>query len=263
MLLRPQSRHARRAGFSIAEILVCVVMMMTIAMMGAMNSSAAATRFKQQAEAERLVSCLRWLREMARERGRYWQTGYGVYFWRNPVSGTCFEYSPYTLRTGTANVPDHPANAITAFPDMGLPSSPIRMAARTENEAQTLTGAALTAGLWICFQSDTSPKPADRFPNASRNQPGAPIGETLGPPSFLYRVIFWPPGNFAGLNAAWQHSVTLPQTAGAAPIVYNRIYVADRPVPGPAALPQRIHIDPGTGLVRLMGQDERRIDGSW
>ena len=242
------------------ELTIALLVMGVIMAVGSLSTSATATRFKQRAETGRLVSCLRWLREMAREHGKFASTGYGVFFWYNPRSGSCFEYSPFTAQWPTRFVPDHPRNALTPFYEMGLPNEPVSLGLRTYQEKQIQTGDELSSGFSIYFQTDTMGQP-NRYPDSMRDQPNQPQGGTSWRE---YRVVFWPPG----VNAATppypnERGVTLPRFSG---VYYNRIYLAsatDDPYANPPRLPARIRIDPGTGLIRVLGADERRADGSW
>lgn len=236
-----------------------------IAGSGAMVLGGQVTRIRAQAEGDRLVSCLRWMREMAHSRAPLWQQGYGVYFWANTNTGTCLQYSPYT--PNQYRVPDDPVNnAVTSIWNLGLPHQPVTLGQHSPVEFSTLTPAELSNGLEIVFQSDLAgmatyrPRSLPRYPS-----------RVAGRDWRRDRVVFWPPGVPAPTlrGRPWtggEYGASLPVIGTT---TYNRIYVlssADdttNPDPTLRKLPVRIHIHPGTGFVRIMNPFERRDDGTW
>jgi prepilin-type N-terminal cleavage/methylation domain-containing protein len=275
----------RRAGFSIIEVIVVTIVIGIIAASGAAKLDRASRQLQADSEAKRLLAVLRGCREFATSGGASINTGYGVFFWghpnpNNPAVPLCYEYSPYIPFNRT--VPNAWTNALARLPMMGLPDQPLQLGMRSDIERQPLTVEAASEGLQIYFQCDTIGMP-DLYPNAQRtNWFGTPITPVPAGSFNTSRVIFWPrgdrtagtpwaPGFWTPFSPA-QYGVTLP-TAANDTIFYNRIYVrADVDMAlgakwqSPAvrdSIPQRIWIHPATGVMRLMGKDERRADGSW
>jgi len=255
-------RTSRCRATTLVELLVVLTILGTLVAIGAARMTASVSRLKQVAEAERLVGCLRWMRDMARGLGPESSIGYGVFFWRNPRSSTCFQYSPYIPRV--ADVPDHPSNAATQLLAMGFPGYPITLGLRAPVETASLDISAepllLSDGMEIVFQTDAVGQP-DRYPDAVGRYPDRPF-----PPGSWNRsrVLFWPAG--ATAPAFWsggqpERGTTFPRFGG---VDYNRVYirsVADDPLD--ARSPLRIRIDPGTGYAYIMRNTELWEDRSW
>ena len=241
-----------------------MLIMGIIATTGAMQMGGQVTRIRAQAEGDRLVACLRWMREMAHSRAARYDSGYGVYFWNNAVTDTCLQYSPYSpgLRY---RYPDDPSNAVTALSQLGLPQVPVTLGQHSPLAFQTLTTEELSNGLEIVFQSD-QPGAATYRP---RSLPAYP-DQVANSDWRRDRVVFWPPGYQAPAlaGAPWpaEYGTSLPQVGT---VTYNRIYIlssSDTPNeydPKLRKMPVRIHIHPGTGVVRFMTPYERRDNGTW
>lgn len=259
------SVSARRA-FSIFELFIAVIIMGVVAGTGSMKLGGQVSRIRAQAEGDRLVSCLRWMREMSRCKAPGWQSGYGVYFWNNKNTDTCLQYSPYIA--ANYRVPDDPTNTVSWNHHLGLPSTPVTLGQHSPMDFKELQPAELSQGLQIVFQSD--------YPGAATYQPRSipnfPV-RVAGGAWRRDRVVFWSPGNPApsrpGNPWSQEYGVSLPKIGTSPVITYNRIYVLssadnpDSPDPKELKLPVRIHIHPGTGVVRMMNSYERRDDGTW
>ena len=290
-------------GFTIVELIVTMLLIGILATAGSMKFTAATTDLRQEAEAARLLACLRWLREMARTYSPASRTGYGIFFWKTPASGgmpaRCISYSPYTPRPtpGTSinyayRVPADPKNSITPFRNMGGPQDPIYFGLLTPAERDTTPIALLGNGLEIYFQSD-SMGVTDWTPATDSNwpewKPTVLSTETVG--FNRCRIVFWPPmsGAQASLTTPWpinspryspprpwgggEKGPTLPDfiTSGWGSwwdSCYNRIYIrtplsSTDPNHITGSPPIRIQIHPGLGTVRLMPTWERRSNNTW
>jgi type II secretory pathway pseudopilin PulG len=272
-------QRGTRRGFSIFELLVVFTVVGIMAGVGSMKLQDSSAKLKKQFEAKRLLSVLRALRDLANNGGVDAATGYGVFFWRNPVTGSCYEYSPYVPRT--ANTPNAHVNAFGSFPLMGLPNVPLILGIRPQSERQAITGTARSEGMDIYFQSDQAGV-VDQPPTAIRQWDGS--GNPTQPvPAGSWKdnaVIFWPAGQRPNAGGPWasafwyapcigpQHGVLLPRN-GCSGVVYNRIYIRHEvdatanPVAPDRSIPARIWIHPATGVMRLMEPYERRADGTW
>ena len=254
---------------------------------GASGISSEAAKMRAQAEGDRLYSCLRFVRELARTQSTQAQptfgnyNGYGVYFWTNQTSGTCLQYSP--LAGVIPSRPDDPQNQVMPFWSEGVPASsggsliaPITLGQMQPVDFQKLSGSELSHGLQIVFQSDQIRAP-DLHPRTLPRYPA----QTPQPFYSTDRIMFWPPGYLPSTPPGnpWpqNYGVTLP-TSPNGQTIYNRVYILspmdlsgglDSSInnngytPPNAILPVRIRIDPGTGIIRMMTKYERRDDGTW
>lgn len=257
-----------RRGFSLFELVLTLMIIGIVASSGSMRISGQVNRIRAQAEGDRLVACLRWMREMAHSRAPLWQQGYGVYFWNNPKTGTCIQYSPYT--PNQYRVPDDSRfNQVPSQLDLGAPHRPVTLGLRQPIDFQNMTLEELTQGLRIVFQTDQPNRP-NREPQSLPNYPNRVASGNWR----RDRVVFWPPGVSAPALAGnpWpaEYGTTLPRwRVGGTWVTYNRIYILsnaddpDNPDPNERKMPIRIHIHPGTGAVRLMTKFERRDNGTW
>ncbi|MBI4859757.1 MAG: hypothetical protein HY815_05775 [Candidatus Riflebacteria bacterium] len=268
-----------------------MTIMMILLAAGTAGLTTGMARLRQEAEAERLVTCLRMVREMARSQGGWivppnQNSGFGVFFLKNPKADTCFQYFPYV--PVTPSLPDDPGNAFSGLQAMGTGQRPITLGLRSTLDLTDMSGAQLASGFQIYFQSD-QPGAPDLFPPGAR---AFPLPAQLTPPTIpdpmgpiptwnVARVVFWPPGfpptmpNHSVFNAfptpINQEGVSVPHrfVFGIGWVFYNRIYIRspsdhpNDPDPTQVRLPARIRIDLGTGNVRLMSAIERRVDGTW
>lgn len=254
-----------RRGVTIFELIITLVIIGLVASSGSMRISSQVHRLRAQAEGDRLLACLRWVREMAHSRAPLWQQGYGVYFWYNLTTQSCIQYSPYT--PNQYRVPDDSRfNQIATQLDLGAPHRPVTLGQRQPIDFANLTPEELSSGLRIVFQSDQPGLPP-YTPLSLRNFPNPVAGRNWR----RDRVVFWPPGVQAPLLAGnpWpsEYGTTLPRPRRNQ--TYNRIYILsptddpDNVNPQLRRMPVRIHIHPGTGVVRMMTAFERRDDGTW
>lgn len=257
----------RRRGFTIVELLVALVLIAILATGASVKMVSTTARIKQLAEAEKLVATLRWLRHCAHTRAPRWQTGYGVFFWNNKRSFSCVQYSPYTAVNPLA--PDARQNTINDPLLPGSPEAPATIGPPQSRQFRQdfanlpwdVPASMVTNGYDIVFQTDV-PGQADLRPVSYPVFPATAAGYNVD------RIVFWPPGYRAPAVAgpAWpqEYGVTLPRRGA---ITFNRIYIrhpSDHPfryapdgrVATRGQQPARIHIHPGTGMVRLMEPHE-------
>jgi len=253
------------SGFTLIELVVTIVLLSIIGLAGTANYAPMVTRISKQAEAERLVRCLRWLREMARSHGRSSNAGYGVFFWRWETASqqsACFRYSPY-VPLDPQN-PASPTNDVTMLNSLGRPSMPVTLGNRPATDLifETNEGA-LANGFRIFFQTDLETSNGTPYEN---KYPDSGLKDTSKNWNG-FRILFWPPGQKAPLPWPSEPGVTLPRfTVGTKTIHYNRIYLSapndlTDPAIDPATadtLPARIRIDPGTGITQILPATERR-----